>query len=460
MLIEDDELFQQSVADYLGDKHEIWIADCATRAEEMLSKKTPDLVLLDIMLPEVDGIEILKRIKASFPDLPVIMLTAIDKIPKVVESIKLGAFDYIAKQAASLPVELTLAIERALESAELKRELKQRQNLQLATNKEFEIIGDSPGMQAVKNKIAVLGRSDSLVLLQGETGTGKELVAHQIHACSTRDSRPFVAINCGAIPKDLIEAELFGYKKGAFTGAKENEIGKFELAHRGTLLLDEIGEMPTYAQIKLLRVLEEQEFYPVGSTELKKVDVRIIAATNLNLQEMVEQGQFRADLFYRLNVCTVYIPALRERQEDILLLANYFMKKFNRKFRKNFQEISPEAQEFLCQHPWKGNVRELCNLFERIILFEEGKIMQRKHLLLSGLPCPAAKPSSAIAEQVVEQMPVTIPEQGLDQELEKLEKGLLQRALEATRWNKTQAAKLLKVSPPTFYYRLEKYGLE
>lgn len=460
MLIEDDELFQQAIADYLKDRYEISVADCAKKAEEMLSKKTPDLVLLDILLPEVDGIEILKRIKAVLPDLPVIMLTALDKIPKVVESIKLGAFDYIAKQPTSLPMELTMSIERALESSELKRELKQRRDLQLATNKEFELIGSSPGMEGVKKQIEVVGQSDSVVLIQGETGTGKELVARQIHACSLRDSRPFVAINCGAIAKDLIEAELFGYKKGAFTGARDNEIGKFELAHRGTILLDEIGEMPLYAQIKLLRVLEEREFYPVGSTELKKVDVRIIAATNLNLQEMVDQGRFRADLFYRLNICTIYIPPLRERKEDILTLAHYFMEKFNKKFRKVFQEISLEAQEFLLQHPWKGNVRELCNLFERIMLFEEDRVIQKKHLLLSGYPCSAGKSSTVLSEQGADHSNTPLPEQGLDQELEKFEKELLKKALDVTRWNKTQAAKLLKVSPPTFYYRLEKYGLE
>lgn len=453
LLIEDDELFQQAVADYLNDRYEILTADCYSKAEEILSKKIPDLVLLDILLPEIDGIEILKRIKSSLPDLPVIMLTAVDKIPKVVESIKLGAFDYIAKQPTSLPMELTLSIDRALEASEMKQELKQRRDLQLVTNKEFELVGNSPGMQAVKNQIKVLGKSDSVVLIQGETGTGKELVAHQIHSCSARDSRPFVAINCGAIPKDLIESDLFGYKKGAFTGAKDNEIGKFELAHRGTILLDEIGEMPQYAQIKLLRVLEEREFYPVGSTELKKVDVRIIAATNMNLQEMVDRGQFRPDLFYRLNVCTIYIPPLRERQDDILLLAHHFMEKFNRKFRKNFQELSLEAQELLLLHHWKGNVRELCNLLERIMLFEEDTVIHKKHLLLSGFagggtvsPTPPAG--------------VPLPDQGLDHELERLEKELLKKALESTRWNKTQAAKLLKVSPPTFYYRLEKYGLE
>lgn len=445
LLIEDDELFSNVTKSCLEDKYDVEISKSAEEALKLLAEATPELILLDINLPYMDGIEFLKKIKPSHPDLPIIMLTAIDSIPKVVETVKLGAYDYLTKPLDE--ERLLLTIDRTLETSEIKRELEQHRNLQFDINKNYKLLGNSPSLNKIRTEILVLGKSDSTVLIQGETGTGKELVAREIHACSPRAIGPFVAINCGAIPKDLIESELYGHKKGAFTGAQK-EIGKFRLADRGTLLLDEISELSLKAQTKLLRVLEEKEFYPVGSTELIKVDVRVLASTNKDLTEMVRKGTFREDLYYRLNVFTIVIPPLRERPEDIITLAHHFIKQNNVKFAKNIQEISPEAEKVLLKHPWKGNVRELENLIERIALFAEGPVIEKEHLDFIG---PSSLPDSTPAAR--------LPERGLDPELEKVEKKLIVRALELAKWNKTEAAKLLKLSRPAFEYRLEKHQL-
>jgi two-component system response regulator AtoC len=443
LLVEDDELFRSAMNDFLSERHNIWPAESAEKALLILEKRIPDVVLLDITLPGMNGIEALKKIKESWPNLPVVMLTAIDKIASVVEAIKLGAFDYLAKPI--IVEELQSTLERAIESQELKRELEQRRKLQLIANKEFQFLGSSPAVEKIRKEIQTVAKSDLPVLIHGETGTGKELAAREIHAYSSRASRPFVAINCSALPRDLVESEFFGYKKGAFTGAQANEIGKFQLANHGTLLLDEIGELPPEAQAKLLRVLEEQEFYPVGSTELVKVDVRIISSTNRNLDEMVKQRGFREDLFFRLNVYTISIPPLRERPDDIITLAQHFLQRFTTKFGKNFQGISEAAKQALINYSWKGNVRELRNLIERITLAEDGSLIEEEHLYLIRT---AAQPELMDF--------LKIPDSGVD--LEAVEKNLLLQALKMANGNKTKAAKLLNLTPATFTYRLQKYG--
>jgi two-component system, NtrC family, response regulator AtoC len=445
LLIEDDELFRSALNDFLADRHNIWPAESGEKGLALLEKRMPDVVLLDITLPGMNGIETLKKIKELRPQLPVVMLTAIDRIASVVECIKLGAFDYIAKPI--IVEELLSTLDRAIESQEIKRELEQRRKLQLISNKEYRLLGNSAATQKIKSEIQMAAKTDSPVLIEGETGTGKELTAREIHALSARASRPFVAINCGAIPKDLVESEFFGYRKGAFTGAQASEIGKFQLANHGTLLLDEIGELPFDAQAKLLRVLEEQEFYPVGSTELVKVDVRVISSTNRDLKEMVDQKTFREDLYFRLNVYCISVPPLRERPEDILFLAESFLHYFNTKFGKNFEEITDEAKEILTKYPWKGNARELRNVIERIALSEEGPSLTDEHLYLL---------------QNIGRAPVgdfiKLPNTGVD--LEDLERTLIQQALHMANGNKTKAAKLLKLSVPTFTYRLQKFGFE
>jgi DNA-binding NtrC family response regulator len=447
LLVEDDKLFQQMVKDFLVDFYEVIPSESAESALDILRKTVPDLILLDIRLPEMDGIEALKRIKTLWPDIPILMLTAVDRVATVVEAMKLGAYDYLTKPLVGK--ELLIRIDRALESIEIKRELERRRKLQLATNKEYRLIGASAALEKVREQIQIAAVSDVTVLIQGETGTGKELVAREIHACSSRADEPFVAVNCGAIPKDLIESEFFGYKKGAFTGAQRNEVGKFQLADRGTLLLDEISELPLDAQTKLLRVLEEEEFYPVGSTELVRVDVRIIASTNKNLKHLMEQKTFREDLFFRLNVYPISIPPLRERPEDIIPLAEYFMERFSTKFGKNFTAINPEAKEILLKYPWRGNVRELRNVIERVVISEKGTLIEKEHLSFIETLSPIELSKDSLK----------LPEIGLDRMLEETEKRLLLEALKLARGSKPKAAELLKISPPSFYYRLEKYGL-
>lgn len=446
LLVEDDELFRDAIMDFLAEKYKLSAAKSAETALLILKESLPDLVLLDITLPGINGTDMLKSITNNWPDLPVIMLTAIDRIAKVVECIKLGAYDYLAKPIDA--DELLLTIARALEASEIRRELQQRRNLQLARNVEYKIVGTSSAMDKIRRDLQTLGRSDSTILIEGKTGTGKELVARALHAGSLRASGPFVAINCGAIPKELMEAELFGYHKGAFTGAYKDQMGKFQLANHGTLLLDEVSELPLEAQSKLLRVLEEQEFYPVGGSDMIRLDVRIVASTNRNLKAMMERELFREDLFFRLNVFSIVIPPLRERPEDILDLAEYFIAYFNQKFGKHFRKIASDAEAILLAHPWKGNVRELRNLIERIILAEDGTIIKKEHFRVLLAAAPATSLTSAFQ----------LPAQGID--WEEMEKSLMLQALKMAKWNKTRAAKLLRLSPPTFYYRMAKYGLD
>jgi len=446
LLVEDDELFRKTIKACLEEKYDVAVAESAEAALNLLSDLIPDLILLDLNLPKMNGADFLKKIKPKYPSLPVIMLTAIDSIPKIVETIKLGAYDYLTKPVDESRLNLTIA--RALEAEQIRRELEQRRNLQVDLNRDYKLLGESDSLKKTRAEIAVVAKTDSTVLIQGETGTGKELVAREIHANSLRAEGPFVPINCGAIPKDLIESEMFGQKKGAFTGA-QNEPGKFRLAEGGTLLLDEISELPLKAQTKLLRALQEKEFYPVGSTELVKVDVRVLASTNKDLQQMVEKGRFRSDLFYRLNVYTIIIPPLRERPDDIITLANHFIQKNNIKFGKNIRKFSTEAKNMMLNHPWKGNVRELENLIERIALFAESEVIEPDALnFIPSATSDSPAPSS-----------VQIPEKGLDFELESLEKKIIEKALEMCKWNKTEAAKLLKLSRPAFEYRLEKHRL-
>lgn len=445
LIVEDDDLFCQAMVDYLSESYSVAVSGSAESALITLANRGFDLLLLDITLPAMNGTELLKKIRRQWPGMPVIMLTAIDRIQTVVECIRLGAFDYLVKPIISDA--LLTSVQRAFESIEMKRELEQRRRLQLEENRTHELLGTSEAMDRLRKEIQVVCRSDSSLLLLGETGTGKELVARSIHSLSNRATGPFVAINCGAIPKDLFEAEFFGHKKGAYTSAQTSEIGKFQLADHGTLLLDEVSELPLDVQCKLLRVLEEHEFYPVGGCELLHADVHVIASTNRNLEKMVEDRQFREDLFFRLNVYAITIPPLREHSEDIPLLADHFLQEFNKRLGKNFRNINPDARELLLKHKWKGNVRELKNTIERAVLSGEGEVICKEHLV-------GVSTGNRTGMQPLE---IELPEGGID--LEALEKRLLQQALKMAKGNKTRAAGLLNLSPPTFYYRLDKYGL-
>ena len=463
LLVEDDDLFRRSLQKVLQMHYKVLAAPHAEAALGLLAENTPDVVLLDLMLPGVEGLDLLRELRQRWPELTVVMLTAVEKIATVVEAIKLGAYDYLTK-----PVEtedLMLTLDRAIEANEMKRELEQRRRLQLMTNERYHLLGESRAIKRVRQEMELVARTDATVLVEGETGTGKELVARGIHASSARASGAFVAVNCGAIAKDLIEAEFFGHAKGAFTGANRTAPGKFELAHGGTLLLDEIGELPLDAQVKLLRVLEEQEFYPVGGSSLRRVDVRVIAATNRNLEQRVQAGTFRQDLYFRLNVYRILMPPLRQRDDDVLLLTEHFLREFNQKFDKSFQDIEPKAQDLLRAREWSGNVRELRNLVERVVLSEQGPTLRLEHLSFLDLgalpPVPAATAQPAAPSEApspADGAAFRLPNAGID--LEEVEKDLMKQALEMARQNKTRAARLLGLSPPTFYYRLQKYGLE
>lgn len=451
LIVDDDRLLQNSLRAILAEKYDPLIAGSGEEALRLLKKETVDLVLLDIRLPGIDGLETLQRIKALDGELAIIMMTAYEDVKTVVNSMKMGATDYLVKP---LEIEMfELVIEKALENLRLKKEVRE---LRRASRKTFDleqVVGKSDAIKSVfafADKVAK--GYDTTVLIEGESGVGKEVVARMIHHRSARFDKPFVGINCGAISKELLESELFGYEKGAFTGGlQEGKKGKIEMADSGTLLLDEVSELHPAAQVNLLRFLEEREFYPVGGTRKKKVDVRVIAATNKSLAAQVEAGTFRQDLFYRLNVAQVVVPSLMERKADIIPLTELFMRKFNEKFGKSFRGISPEARKMLVQYPWRGNIRELKNAVERVILMEDGEQIEPAHLAFLAFPYHAAgqpQPASGLR----------LPPEGI--QLDELIKELIVQALEMSGANKARAAKLLGISRPTLIYRIEKHGIE
>ena len=372
LIVDDDPLLQASLEEILSEKYDARIVGSGEEALRVLQSTDVDLTLLDIRLPGITGIETLGRIREATKDAAVIMMTAYEDVKSVISSMKLGAFDYLVKP---LDIEeLELIIERALETVKLKREVEELRKQFVKDYNLENIVAQSPTMKLALRMADTIARSyDTTVLIEGKTGTGKEVIARLIHHRSDRFDKPFVSINCGAISKDLVESELFGYEKGTFTGGlQEGKKGKFEAANGGTVLLDEISELQPAAQVKLLTFLEEKAFYPVGGSEKKHVDVRIIAATNRSLEECIRDGTFREDLYYRLNVARITIPPLRERKEDIAALTLFFMNKFNQRFRKSFGRVTEDARRLMNEHPWTGNVRELRNAIERVMLMEEG----------------------------------------------------------------------------------------
>jgi len=448
LIVDDDKLLQNSLNYVLSEKYETLIAGSGEKAIQVLEGNSPDLVLLDIRLPGMDGIETLENIKKLNPEIVVVMMTAYEDVKTVIKSMKIGAFDYLVKP---LDIdELDVIIEKALGNLKLKREVEELRRQYL---KEFDIediVAESEGMrQALKMAGVIAGSYDTTVLIEGETGTGKEVIARTIQYRSSRFGKPFISINCGAISKDLIESELFGYEKGSFTGGlHEGKKGKIELADKGILFLDEIGELQPSAQVKLLRFLEDKEFYRVGGTEKKKVDVRIIAATNRNLAKNITDGGFRDDLYYRLNVAKIFLPPLRERVADIIPLTLFFINKFNDKFGKKFQGLSSEAKQVFLQHPWPGNIRELKNVIERIVLMEDDTMIRDSHLAFMNMNHVAAAGRNG---------DFTLPQGGIN--LDELNKALITQALKISRGNKSHAARMLGMSRPTMIYRIEKYGI-
>jgi two-component system nitrogen regulation response regulator NtrX len=376
LVVDDEETILQSVTDILEDEgFEVTTAPDAQKALGVLAEDAPDLVLLDIWMPGLDGLDALKRIKADWPFIPVIIMSGHGTIETAVKATKLGAHDFIEKPLSY--EQLVLTIQNALKYQGLQEEnilLRQK------ADPDRELTGKSQAMVNLKEQIAIVAPTDAWVLIQGENGTGKELVARTIHRLSKRNNKPLVEVNCAAIPEELIESELFGHEKGAFTGATTMKRGKFDLANEGTLLLDEIGDMSLKTQAKILRILQEQRFERVGGTKTKTVDVRIIAATNKDLEREIEKGSFREDLFYRLNVIPIEVPPLRDRKEDIPLLVREFLKEFSKGNIRGVKLVDQKAIDLLMQYDWPGNVRELSNLTERLVILSRDKYIREEDL--------------------------------------------------------------------------------
>ncbi len=445
ILLVDDDVNLRRVIEYnlTQQGYEVVVASNGEEALKHFSAAPFHLVVTDVRMPGMDGTALLHELKRRSPSILVIVITAYGTIENAVEAMKAGAYDYITKPFNR--EELNLVVKKALDYQKLMEE-NIALHQQLEEKFRFEnIIGTSAKMQAVFRQMARIKDSDATVLIRGESGTGKELVAKALHYNGKRRSERFVRVNCTAIPSELLESELFGHVKGAFTGAIADREGKFEMANQGTIFLDEIGDMSPALQSKLLSVLQEKEIERVGATRPVPVDVRVIAATHTNLEQKIKQGEFREDLYYRLNVVPLVLPPLRERPEDIPLLVQHFMKKF----RADHLTVSPEVLRTFQSAPWPGNVRELENLFERIVLMRES---QTNVITLEDLPADFAHVPSTM-------LPVnlSIPEEGIA--LEELEKALLVRALEQGQYNQTRAAKLLGITRQTLIYRLKKYKI-
>ena len=427
-------------------------------AKRRLDSALYDVVITDIKMPNIDGIEVLRHAHKVTPDSAVILITAVDDYEAAVEAVKAGgASDYIRKSPAMVD-EIKLAIRRSLEKVSLSRQNFALKRDAATRNSLDNIIGVSPAMDRLKNTIRTVASTQSTVLIYGESGTGKELVARAVHSCSPRASEPFVSINCGAFPETLLESELFGYVKGAFTGANQNKRGLFEVADRGTIFLDEIGEMDLSMQVKLLRVLQERCIRPVGGTQEVAIDVRVIAATNRDLERQVAENTFREDLYYRLNVIPIVVPPLRERREDVPLLVNHFVKKYAKSAGRNITQVSPESLAELSNYDWPGNVRQLENTIERAVALETGEVLHAQ------LPVERARARAAAAGVGADTVSVpsgAILPDGMDMEkyVAEIERSLLKSALKQADGVQTRAADVLKISYRSFRHLMKKYEL-
>ena len=458
VLVVDD---QDSIRHFVGraledDGYTVVTAGSVREARAAIELAMPDMAFLDLKLPDGTGIELLREIKRSQPEVSVVLMTAFGELETAVEAMSAGAFWFVKKP---FQVEEMLALAtRALESQKLWLELRRLRKQAFAD--EDYLHSASPAMQEAYAIAEQVARGDTTsVLIEGESGTGKEYFANLIHRMSARHAQPFVEINCAAIPSELLESELFGYEKGAFTDARAQKLGLMELANGGTLFLDEIGEMSPMLQVKLLRVLERRNFKRVGGTKDIVVNLRIISATNQNLDKMVKEGSFREDLYYRLKVVPLYVPPLRERHEDIIPLAQLFMERFAKQFKKPFREISPSAQRPLLDYPWPGNIRELKNLFERTVLLENGEVLEAHHLKLTARA--RGNTEVSLTQRVEDALNGAIPATGIPFEplVEELERALIMRASYATNWNQSRTAELLNLKRDKLRYRMRLFGI-
>jgi len=438
LVVDDEAIIRESLRDWLSDTgYEVLVAENGLQGLGIIEKERPGIAIVDLVMPGMDGIELLKRAKEISPNTDIIIITAYASIPTAIAAIRSGAYDYIEKPFC--PEKVELLIEKLMEHQQLIEE-----NISLHQKLEeryrFEnIIAKSPRMQQIIEVIKVVAKSNATVLITGESGTGKELVARAVHSQSYRKDKTFVAVSCAALPETLLESELFGHERGSFTGAHVQRKGKFEAANRGSLFLDEVGEMSANIQVHLLRVLEEKEFTRVGGNELIKVDVRVISATNKDMKQAIANGQFREDLYYRLNVVTIELPPLRERKEDIPLLAEHFLKKFAVENQKEITGFSPKANDFLLNYDWPGNVRELENAIERAVILAKDNYIEVADLPQESL----TKTHSSVPGE----------------SLEKIEKNHIQNTLKETDGNLSKAAKILGISRVTLYNKIKLYDL-
>jgi two-component system response regulator PilR (NtrC family) len=453
LVVDDEESLRRFLSIMLSrEGYEVKEVAGGTEALRAFERDSFDVVISDIHMSGMSGIELLKGIQSLDPTVPVIMMTAYASLDTAIEAVNHGAFHYFVKQTKN--EEIKIVIRRAIEMRGLRRENRYLRHELTSSQKSRRIIGNSPRLEQVFETVRKVAKSDSTVLLCGESGTGKELFAREIHAASSRASGPFVSINCGAVPESLLESELFGHVKGSFTGAIRDKEGLFTVARRGTFLLDEVGETSLSIQVKLLRVLQEREIIPVGGHKPIKVDVRVVAATNADLEKEVERGTFRADLFYRLNVIPIVLPPLRSRREDIPLLVEHFLRRYCKASERPLMEVDSDALQALTEYHWYGNVRELENVIERGVILEEGP-----RLTLESLP-----------ERVLEGTKATVagrPGLGSSAEendrlvgtLEDVERSYLVKVLEKTGWQKKRASAILGINSSTLYRKIQRYGL-
>jgi nitrogen regulation protein NR(I) len=456
VLIVDDEPNLRKIlsAQLTRDGYDAQTAEDGEQGLHLLREHHIDLIITDLKMPKVDGMTLLKRALEIEPELPVVLITAHGTIDTAVEALKRGAFDFVTKPFDKDEVRQIVA--KALKT----RELRGADATPAPSGARFGIIGTSQGIAELYAILERVADTPTTALITGESGTGKELVARALHEHSGRKDKPFIKVNCAAIPKELIESELFGYERGAFTGAVASKPGRFELANGGTLFLDEIGEIPIEMQVKLLRVLQESEFERVGGIKTIRVDVRLVAATNRDLKKLIATGSFREDLFYRLNVVPIRLPALRERTGDIPLLAEHFLAKFNERLRKKVEGLDPDATEVLAQYPWPGNIRELENVIERAVLFCDESKLHAKDLppdvrgipVIANVPLPEADLHAALAGEGGLKGHVKVA-------MSRLEKELVSRALQQTNGNVTHAARLLKISRKGLQLKMKELGL-
>ncbi|ACG73199.1 two component, sigma54 specific, transcriptional regulator, Fis family [Anaeromyxobacter sp. K] len=459
VLIVDDEVNIRRVlaAMLKREGYEVTTAADGEQALGVLHRTPVHVVVTDLVMPRVGGMELLRRVSQDFPDVPVILITAHGSVDSAVAALKAGAFDYITKPFEQ--EELKKVIAKAARAHDL-----ERQNLHAMLNDGDgpPLIGQSPPMRAIYDMVARVADSPSTVLITGESGTGKELIAKALHRGSSRRDKPLIKVNCAAIPKDLVESELFGYERGAFTGAVGSKPGRFELADGGTLFLDEIGEVPVEMQVKLLRAIQESEFERVGGIKTLQVDVRLIAATNRDLKQLIADGRFREDLYYRLAVVPIALPPLRDRREDVPLLVRYFIEKYDQRLGKKVEGIEDEALELLANYSWPGNIRELENLMERSVLFADGPLIQASALpdalrekgAQASVPIAAVGPLGAIAAPSGASMKEIVRQAQAE-----LERELITRALEETGGNVTRAAKRLQISRKSLQVKMKELGL-